>query len=142
MSSIFNALITAAQTQFDFKESALLKVAGKDYIYQIDFTQMFELLDLINDENEFATAFKDLTLGNLQGDEEKEQAIGNLMDAVEANQDAVEQILDIATNLEFNVGLSQGNQTIVKQKIEELEQKGSISTTIIENLKNIFGVGA
>ena len=142
MSSIFKALITAAQTQFDFETASLLNVAGKDYIYQIDFTQMFELLDLINEANEFATAFKDLTLGDLQSDEEKEQAIGNLMDAVEENQQAVEQILDIATNLEFNVELSQENQTIVEQKIEELEQKGSISTTIIENLKNIFGVGA
>lgn len=142
MRSIFDALITAAQTQFDFEESALLDVAGKDYIYQIDFTQMFELLDLINDANEFATAFKDLTLGDLQTDEEKQQAIGTLMDAVEENQQAVEQILDIATNLEFNVELSQENQTIVEQKIEELEQKGSISETIIENLKNIFGVGA
>ena len=142
MKSIFDALILAAEQQFSFEQAALCDVAGKDYIYQIDFTQMFELLDLINDANEFATAFKDLTLGDLQTEEEKQQAIGTLMDAVEENQQAVEQILDIATNLEFNVELSQGNQSVVKQKINELEQKGTVSATIIENLKNIFGVGA
>ena len=142
MKSIFDALILAAEQQFSFEQAALCDVAGKDYIYQIDFTQMFELLDLINDANEFATAFKDLTLGDLQTEEEKQQAIGTLMDAVEENQQAVEQILDIATNLEFNVELSQENQSVVKQKINELEQKGSVSATIIENLKNIFGVGA
>ena len=142
MKSIFDALILAAEQQFSFEQAALCDVAGKDYIYQIDFTQMFELLDLINDANEFATAFKDLTLGDLQTEEEKQQAIGTLMDAVEENQQAVEQILDIATNLEFNVELSQENQNVVKQKISELEQKDSVSATIIENLKNIFGVGA
>ena len=142
MKSIFDALILAAEQQFSFEQAALCDVAGKDYIYQIDFTQMFELLDLINDANEFATAFKDLTLGDLQTEEEKQQAIGTLMDAVEENQQAVEQILDIATNLEFNVELSQENQSVVEQKISELEQKDSVSATIIENLKNIFGVGA
>ena len=142
MKSIFDALILAAEQQFSFEQAALCDVAGKDYIYQIDFTQMFELLDLINDANEFATAFKDLTLGDLQTEEEKQQAIGTLMDAVEENQQAVEQILDIATNLEFNVELSQENQSVVEQKINELEQKGTVSATIIENLKNIFGVGA
>ena len=142
MKSIFEALILAAEQQFGFEQAALCDVAGKDYIYQIDFTQMFELLDLINDANEFATAFKDLTLGDLQTEEAKQQAIGTLMDAVEENQQAVEQILDIATNLEFNVELSQENQNVVKQKISELEQKGTVSATIIENLKNIFGVGA
>ena len=142
MKSIFDALILAAEQQFGFEQAALCDVAGKDYIYQIDFTQMFELLDLINDANEFATAFKDLTLGDLQTEEEKQQAIGTLMDAVEENQQAVEQILDIATNLEFNVELSPENQSVVEQKISELEQKDTVSATIIENLKNIFGVGA
>ena len=142
MKSIFDALILAAEQQFSFEQAALCDVAGKDYIYQIDFTQMFELLDLINDANEFATAFKDLTLGDLQTEEEKQQAIGTLMDAVEENQQAVEQILDIATNLEFNVELSRENQSVVEQKISELEQKDTVSATIIENLKNIFGVGA
>ena len=142
MRSIFDALITAAQTQFDFETASLLDVAGKQYIYEVDFTQMFELLDLINEANEFASAFKDLALGDLQTDEEKQQAIGNLMDTVEANQETVEQILDIATNLEFNIELSQENQVIVEERIEQLEQNENISSSIIENLRNIFGVGA
>ncbi len=142
MRSIFDALITAAQTQFDFETASLLDVAGKQYIYEVDFTQMFELLDLINEANEFASAFKDLALGNLQTDEETQQAIGSLMDTVEENQETVEQILDIATNLEFNIELSQENQVIVEERIEQLAQNENISSSIIENLRNIFGVGA
>ena len=64
------------------------------------------------------------------------------MDTVEANQETVEQILDIATNLEFNIELSQENQVIVEERIEQLAQNENISSSIIENLRNIFGVGA
>ncbi len=142
MRDIFDALITATEKQFGFKSAQLLKVAQKQYIYEVNFTQMFELLDLINEANQFASAFKDLALGDLQTDEQKQQAIEQLIDAVEENQQAVEQILDIATNLDFNIVLSEENKVVVEEKINQLAENVNINENIISNLKNIFGVGA
>lgn len=141
MRDIFDALITATENQFEFKSAQLLEVAQKQYIYEVNFTQMFELLDLINEANQFASAFKDLALGDLQTDEQKQQAIEQLIDAVEENQQAVEQILDIATNLDFNIALSEENKVVVEEKINQLAENANINENIISNLKNIFGVG-
>ena len=132
--SVFDALIQQAKREF---EVSFTKVFNVTHIYEVDFTEVFTLIELASDtENAFANAFKDIVISR---NETTTGKIEELVGAVEDNQELVEQVLAITDRYEISIKLPEDQKEAAENKLTEIED--TVSADIIDSLRNLLGLG-
>ena len=137
--SVFDALIKQAEREF---EVSFTKVFNVTYIYEVDFTEVFTLIELASDTaNAFANAFKDLVITD-STQTTTEEKITAVVDAIQAEetQELAQQILDITDKYDITVKLNEKDKAVAKEKLADLE--GTLDQTMLDQLKKLLGVGA
>ncbi len=139
--SVFDALIQQAESEF---EVSFTKVFNVTHIYEVDFTEVFTLIELASDtENAFANAFKDLVITD-STQTTTEEKITAVVDAIQAEetQELAHQILDITDKYDITVKLNEADKAVAERELADLEDKGTLDQTMLDQLKKLLGVGA
>lgn len=138
--SIFDAMIEQAESELEVTFTDVIDVQG---IYEVDFTQIFNLIELASDaENAFSQAFKDIVLNGNQ----TEEAVDNVIAAIKEpeNQAMAEEILGtvsaITESHDFKFDFTEEETTYIEDAIANLEREGVVSDKLIDGLKNLFGL--
>ena len=139
--SIFDAMIAQAEYELEVTFTDIIDVQG--IIYEVDFTQIFNLIELASDaENAFSQAFKDIVLNGNQ----TEEAVDNVIAAIKEpeNQAMAEEILDtvsaITESHDFKFDFTEEETTYIEDAIADLEQEVVVSDKLIDGLRNLFGL--
>ena len=134
-------MIAQAEYELEVTFTDVIDVQGR--IYEVDFTQIFNLIELASDaENAFSQAFKDIVLNGNQ----TEEAVDNVIAAIKEpeNQAMAEEILDtvsaITESHDFKFDFTEEETTYIEDAIADLEQEGVVSDKLIDGLKNLFGL--
>lgn len=138
--SIFDAMIAQAEYELEVTFTDVIDVQG---IYEVDFTQIFNLIELASDaENAFSQAFKDIVLNGNNTTE----AVDSLIEAIKVpeNQEMAKDILDtvnaITENHEFKFNFTEEQTAGIETAISSLEEEGQVSSDLIDGLRNLFGL--
>ena len=138
--SIFDAMIEQAESELEVTFTDVIDVQG---IHEVDFTQIFNLIELAsNAENAFSQAFKDIVLNGNNTTE----AVDSLIEAVKVpeNQEMAKDILDtvnaITENHEFKFNFTEEQTASIETAISSLEEEDQVSSDLIDGLRNLFGL--